>query len=200
MKDFFCCITHPCHRSGRRAPSQEGIVIALILLSSVSFFLPSCKPENLKQGAVKEYFDIKGYFANNIAQLKKQHHPVTKTVVHNGTAETKTVEIGNWDAELALFTESDINKPAWSGSYTLQDSAGAVIYTAKDANLKTRRIVISKKNDGSVKQISVYNQIDNVLYTTRETLQYFADSAYTIDKYQKVRLLGANIYKITGKF
>ncbi|WP_457126220.1 hypothetical protein [Mucilaginibacter sp. HD30] len=162
--------------------------------------LPSCKPDNLKEGAVKEYFDIKGYFEKNIAQLKKQHHTVTKTVVHNGTTESKRVEITNWNIELALFTESDINKPAWSGSYAKRDSEGAIIYTAKDTELRTRRVVICKTADGSIKQISIYNQVNNALYNTHETLNYYPDSAYVIEKYQKVKLLGANTYKIAGKF
>jgi len=162
--------------------------------------LPSCKPDNLKQGAVKEYFDIKGYFENRAAQLSKQHPAITKTVVHNGAAENKTVEISNWKNELSLFIESDINKPAWKGKYSKIDSSGAVVYKAKDTDVKTRRIVISKAGNGNVKQISIYNEVNNLLYNTSETLNYFPDSAYTIEKYQKVKLLGANTYKITGKF
>ncbi|MFD0749791.1 hypothetical protein ACFQZS_06535 [Mucilaginibacter calamicampi] len=164
------------------------------------FSFPSCKPDNLKQGAVKEYFDIKGYFENSAAHLKKERKTITKTVVHNGKSESKQVEIGNWEAELALFTESDINKPAWNGSYTKQDSAAVITYTAKDADLRTRRILIDKAKDGSIKQITINNQVNNALYNTRETLNYFPDSVYTIEKYQKVKLLGANTYKITGKF
>ena len=174
--------------------------IKIMGVATIGIMCHSCKPDNLKQGAVKEYFDIKGYFEKNAARLKKQHPAITKTVVHNGTSETKKVEISNWGEELALFIESDINKPAWSGSYAKQDSAGAIIYVANDAELKTRRITIDKAKDGHIKQIAIYNQISNALYNTRETLKYFADSAYTIEKYQKVKLLGANSYKVTGKF
>ena len=178
----------------------NNFTFTVFWILAIVFALPSCKPDNLKEGAVNEYFDIKGYFEKNIAQLKKQHHVVTKTVVHNGASQSKNVEAINWDTELALFAESDINKPAWKGSYAKRDSAGAVIYSAKDAELRTRRIVIGKTKDGSIKQISIYNQVNNALYNTRETLNYYPDSAYTIEKYQKVKLLGANTYKITGRF
>jgi len=208
MKEFFFNNgeTHPCHRAGCRTPSREGNINAFKTINTVVltilciFSIPSCKPDNLKEGALKEYFDIKGYFEKNIAQLKKQHNTITKTVVHNGRSESKSVEISNWDTELALFSESDINKPAWTGNYAIQDSAGTIVYTAKDPELRTRRIVISKKEKSGIKQISIYNEVNNALYNTRETLNYFPDSAYTIEKYQKVKLLGANSYKITGKF
>jgi hypothetical protein len=175
-------------------------IFKILCIVTIAFAIPSCKPDNLKEGAVKEYFDVKGYFENNIAQLKKQHRAITKTVVHNGTAESKKIEISNWETELALFAESDINKPAWKGSYTKFDSAGTVIYTANNTDLRTRRIIICKREDGGINQLSIYNQVNNALYNTSETLNYYPDSAYTIEKYQKVKLLGANTYKITGKF
>ncbi len=179
---------------------KAPLTVALFSIIIISGLLSSCKPENLKEGAQKEYFDLKGYFENNIAQLKGQHKKISKTVVHNGATETRDVEINNWEAELGAFTESDINKPAWSGIYTKKDSAGAIVYTATDPDLKTRRIVIDKTSQGKIQHIFIYNEVNNALYNTREELNYYPDSAYFINKYQKVKLLGANTYKITGKF
>lgn len=175
-------------------------VFKILWVVTVTFSIPSCKPDNLKEGATKEYFDVKGYFEKKVVLLTKQHPAVTKTVVHNGTSESKEVKISNWTSELGLFIESDINKPAWKGRYTKSGDNGTVIYTAVSPELKTRRIIICKAADGTVRQISIYNQVNNALYNTSETLNYYPDSAYTIEKYQKVKLLGANTYKITGKF
>lgn len=198
--------THSCPLAGNPTPFQEGKFNVLIIRKILTvaligiFSLQSCKPENIKDGAEKEYFDIEGYFKTNIAQLKKQHGAISKTVTHNGSSETKNVQISNWEAELGLFIASDINKPAWKGSYTKKDSAGATIYTAKDPGLKTRRIIISKTKEGAVKQIFINGEVNNALYNTHETLNYFPDSAYSIEKYQKVKLLGANTYKVIGRF
>jgi hypothetical protein len=197
--------THPCHRAGNRTPSQEGnlnisAIKNIVIISLCILAMQSCKPDNLKEGAEKEYFDIKGYFQNSVLKLSKQHNKINKTVVHNGIAESKDVEIKNWKTELALFAESDINKPAWKGSYTKRDSARATTYSANQPDLKTRRIVISKTPQGDVKQIAIYNEVNNALYNTRETLNYYPDSLYIINKYQKVKLLGANTYTLTGRF
>lgn len=199
-KFFYGGETHPCHRTGGRTPSREGSFVAAILMLFV-IALPSCKPDNLKEGAVNEYFDIKGYFEKNIAQLKKQHHTVNKTVVHNGKSESKIVDINNWETELALFIESDINKPAWRGGYIIESNAEEITYVAKrNTNLRTRRIVITKTKQGGIKQIWILNETDNALYSSNEVLNYFPDSAYTIQKHQTIQFLGANTYKITGKF
>jgi hypothetical protein len=170
----------------------------LILFMLISFF-PACTPDNIQDGAGAKYFNLKNYFKSQVAQLNKLNRPLLKTVTHNKVSESKTVTIKNWDAELSLFIASDINKPAWKDSYIVQDTGDALIYIAKTPDLKTRRIVIDKKG-GKIRWIYIINHTKNMLYQTSEWLSYFPDSAYVIQKYQKVRLLGANNNRISGKF
>ncbi|WP_299499765.1 hypothetical protein [Mucilaginibacter sp.] len=130
-------------------------------------------------------------------RLTKLNHLTNKTVTHNGITETKKVHISNWGLELSSFSESDINKPAWRDSYNIQTNGASIIYRAKTIDLKTQLIVINKQAD-KVKWILIYNRTENILYQTNEKLSYFPDSLYIIQKYQKVRLLGANTYTIKG--
>ena len=164
-------------------------------------FLSACKPDNVKEGTTNQYFDIKGYFANSVKQLAQRPDKIiSKTVTHNGTSESRQVEIKNWATELSLFTESDINKPAWRESYSIIVKPNELIYTAKYPELKTRRVVINKAAPEEILSIRIENQVNNALYKTSEELVYFPDSAYSIEKHQKILLLGANNYKITGRF
>jgi hypothetical protein len=121
-----------------------------------------------------------------------------KTVTHNGVTESKKVKIDNWMRELSLFSESDINKPAWRDSYKIQQTDHTLIYMATDTTLKTREIIINKKQDGQVQYIAIYNYTKNLLYDTREKLTYMPDSIYKIEKTQHVKLLGTNKYVIVG--
>ncbi|MES2379160.1 MAG: hypothetical protein V4553_21390 [Bacteroidota bacterium] len=170
--------------------------MAVALVAFICFFV-SCKPDNIQTGTGLKYFDIKGFFTADTARLRKLHHITHKMVYHNGGKETKDVRINNWGLELSLFSQSDINKPAWRDSYTIVKSDSIEIYHAKDPDLKTREIMV-KKDGGKVKWIVIYNSTRNILYQTSEKLTYFPDSLYMIQKYQKVRLLGANRYVIKG--
>ncbi|MDB5156998.1 MAG: hypothetical protein JWR50_1705 [Mucilaginibacter sp.] len=170
--------------------------LAFLFLLCVVTLLPSCKPDAIQDSA-PNYFDLKGYFNKEILRLSKHNHPVLKTVTHNDISETKKVNISKWDLELNLFIQSDINKPAWRDSYTVQNTGNAIFYRAKTPDLKTRLIVVNKK-DNKIKWILIYNSTKNILYQTTEKLSYFPDSVYIIQKYQKVRLLGANNYVIKG--
>jgi hypothetical protein len=162
-------------------------------------FMYACKPEIKETGAELKYFDIKEYFNNQDTLLKRLNRPVYKSVTHNGATESKKLLIENWTRELSSFTESDINKPAWKASYTVDSSATRITYKAKFPDLKTREIVIKKEN-GKVSSIVISNIINNLLYTTTEKLSYIPGSYYQIEKTQKVKIMGANSYRIKGVF
>ena len=170
------------------------LISCLILLACIQ----SCK-HNTENRHDLQFFDLKGYFKADSVRLTKLNPLINKTVVHNAATETKKVHIPNWGTELSMFSGSDINKPAWQASYSVQSSDDFLIYKAKDPSLKTRDIII-KKEAGKVKWILVFNHTKNLLYETVEKLSYFPDSLYLIEKTQRVRLLGTDKYKITGVF
>ena len=160
--------------------------------------LVSCaKPE---EKAVTKYLDIKGFFESEVQRLTKSNLLVDKTVTRNEISETRTGKSINWKNELGLFTESDINKPAWRDSYKITEDSREVIYTALDSNMRTRTIHAKKDTHGGLRHISIINQTKNNLYQSSEHLTYIPDSIYKIDKSQHVMLLGSNRYQITGVF
>jgi len=167
------------------------------ILSLIS--LQSCRQDGGETTRDMKYFDLKGFFRTDSIRLAKANPLINKTVIHNKTSETKKVHIADWGTELSLFTGSDINKPAWKASYSVQSSDDFLIYKAKEPELKTRDIII-KRNGNTIKWILIFNHTKNVLYETEEKLSYFPDSLYIIQKSQRVRLLGTDYYKISGAF
>lgn len=168
-------------------------MISLIVL------IYSCGPEPTTNSKELKYFDVKGYFSKEIARLSKLNKPVLKSINFNGKDEVKRVFIKNWESELNFFVASDINKPSWKDSYTIESSENLLIYRAKDVNLKLQEMIVKQANN-KVKWIMIYNNTKNMLYESSEKLSYFPDSLYLIQKSQKVRLLKKNIYSIKGSF
>jgi len=172
---------------------------SLLLISSFILLLgiASCKRDSNAAADTKTFFDIKGYFEADSARLTKENPLVTKTVIHNQASETQKVHISDWGAELNLFTQSDINRPAWQSSYDVSNSENIAIYMAKDPNLKTQKVVVKTEN-GRLKWIMIVNHTKNILYENTEKLSYFPDSLYVIAKKQRVRVLGTDTYRISG--
>jgi len=171
------------------------------VLFTTSFILllaiASCKRDSNAAVDTKAFFDIKGYFEADSARLTKDNPLVTKTVTHNRVPETQKLHITNWGTELSLFTQSDINKPAWRNSYYSNTTDNITIYLAKDPSLKTQKVVIKREND-KLKWIMIINHTKNILYENTEMLSYFPDSLYLIQKKQRVRVLGTDTYRISG--
>lgn len=170
-------------------------ITGFILLLCVA----ACKRDSGASADTMKFFDIKGFFMADSLRLTKLNPLIDKTVTHNKIAETQKVHIANWGNELSLFTASDINKPAWKGSYEIATENDLLIYRAKDPLLKTREIIIKKDGD-RVKWIMIFNHTKNILYETVEKLSYFPDSLYLIQKSQQVKLLGKDTYRISGTF
>jgi hypothetical protein len=171
------------------------LIPGLILLSGMQ----SCKNDGSNDGKGMKYFDLKGYFKTDSTRLSKLNPLINKTIVNNTVSETKKVHIPDWGTELSLFTESDINKPAWKTSYTVQATTDFLIYKAKDPALTTRDIIIKRDGD-KIKWILIFNHTKNLLYETEEKLSYFPDSLYLIEKLQRVKLMGTDKYTIRGSF
>src|SRR5687768_7668639 len=87
---------------------------------ALTLLLPACKPAIKEDAAAAKYFDLKAYFKADSGRLSKLNKPILKTVTHNGVTERKEVKIDDWARELSLFSQSDINKPAWRDSYTIK--------------------------------------------------------------------------------
>ena len=168
------------------------LLFLLISLTTIS----ACSPPAEKEA--KAYEDISGFFEAEAVRLSKSESPVRKTVARNDAVETRVVKAINWNTELSLFAESDINKPAWRDSYKVTASDTNIIYLAKDTTLKTRQIHISKAPGGKIRKISIHNRTNNMLYSSTETLLYIPDSLYQIQKQQHVVLIGNNSYLIKG--
>ena len=169
------------------------LIFSFILLLGIA----SCKKDSNAGADTKAFFDIKGYFEADSAQLTKANPLVTKTVIHNKVSETQKVHISDWGTELSLFIQSDINRPAWKDSYDASTTDNITRYTAKDPSLKTQKVLLKTEN-GKLKWIVILNHTKNVLYENTEKLSYFPDSLYIIAKKQHVRLLGTDTYRISG--
>ncbi|HYK76271.1 MAG TPA: hypothetical protein VEV16_04785 [Daejeonella sp.] len=166
-----------------------------LFLISIIFY--SCTAPSVKPAA--SYIDLKSFFQSEAQRLSKLNKPVEKTVSRNQVSQTKKLTGIDWANELTLFTESDINKPAWRDSYKTIHKPGELIYLALDSNLRTRKIRIKENENGRIQEVEILNYTKNQLYSSKEHLIYITDSLYRIDKQQHVLLLGDNRYEISGK-
>jgi len=143
------------------------------------------------------YFDITGYFKQEATRLRNLNPEIVKEVSVNGLMEQKKMKISDWEKELAIFTNADINKASWKGSFKITKTPGTETYTSSNKRIPVKKVVIQKQ-DSKVKRLEIIITNKNILYSSGDTLFYYPDSLYKIIKHQKIKLLKPKTYTVTG--
>lgn len=190
------------HRGGAVRVPRRTKMIALAIVTSL--FMACSNQQQAEQqtntsSTTSPYFSLETYFSDQIRTLEQNSPEIVKTVDANGQQESRTLTNMNWKNELAPFVESDINKPAWVNSYTVDRVANTIRYQRKEDGLRTEKIIITTDDRGDVQSIYIENNVSNVLYNSTEHLRYYPDSLYEITREQSIRMIGKNRYHIRGR-
>jgi len=149
---------------------------------------------------VTTYFDTHTFFQQEIKRLKSENPSVNKTVQKENQTESKVLNIKNWENELSSFTTIDLRKPAYVAQFDVNQTPTQLEYKAINDKLDIRSVNILLDNQQRAQQIIIIKQTDNTLYHTLEKLTYNKNEGYSVEKEQKIRLLGTNKYVIKSYF
>ena len=152
--------------------------LLLLLIAVGSSCAPTPAAEQLPGDA---FFDLSGYIDAQVDSLQALQPTVTKTIVLNGTEETKELTNLDFGADLRVFREADINKPAYRDKYRVErhDEGRMLItiYTATDSSMQTRELAISTVR-GTPEQITIRRKTGTVLSDGNHLLEYRPDYGY----------------------
>ncbi len=175
----------------------------------LSFLCIACVPTTDISNAEKKYFDLTKFVQQQTEMLNAQKRKVKKQVNLSGQADEIQTDTLDWEKELALFREADINSPSLRDSYEISEDKvnGIVIYTAKEEKQKVREIsIIFGENNTvekvNIKEIKIVFSEDNQLYEIQRTMEMQLKnnllSAYSIKGFQKVILKDSLVYDISA--
>ncbi|MBY0245010.1 MAG: hypothetical protein K2Q03_06125 [Sphingobacteriaceae bacterium] len=161
--------------------------------------LMACDAKNEKITTQKPlYFSLENYFNAEAKRLNAKQIWVEKTVSVNEKTETKKVKIKDWAAELSVFSQADINKKAWKGSFVTKIQNDSTSYISNAEKIAIKKLFVVTKNN-KVSEVRVYLSTKNILYHSQDTLIYFPDSLYQIKKSQSIRFLNPKKYGVLGR-
>ncbi len=183
----------------------KNYFLLLLLLSCAV----ACVPTSATTDADKKYFDLVQFTDNQVHELYMQKPQVKKKIFLDGQTDQITSDTLNWEKELALFREADINSPSLRDSYEISEDKirHTLTYTAKESKLKVKEIKLvfdeqSHTNSVSVRQVKIFFSEDNQLYEIQRDLSMELKnnllSAYSIKGFQKVILKDSLIYEISA--
>ncbi|MEO6167840.1 MAG: hypothetical protein ABIO46_13220 [Chitinophagales bacterium] len=152
----------------------------------------------------KLYFDLSGFFDQQVETLYKDSFIVLKTSSINNNTDQHEMPWTDWRKELALFYASDINKTALMGKYVIDtlmidSTEKKVTYQSTDSTLRTRLLEITYSlPENAVQLLHISNQSYNIISSNREELYYEPVKTYIIKSTQKMKFFGENTFAVKG--
>lgn len=123
---------------------------------------------------VQSYFDLKGFIEKQITELNKRRPLVTKEMTLGTQNENTQTNDIDWQRELELFIQADLNKQAYQLSYTIsQPNSTTYLYVLKGGeklSVKSLKIVIDEVSK-QPKLIEALLEEENRLYDSEKKLQ-----------------------------
>lgn len=174
----------------------------LVLFTGI--FLSGCIERSVPPQTEKFYFDLKGFFEQEASYLYEQNITAEKYLINEKDTQILTLSNINWEKELAPFINSDINKPAWKESYTvdsvlMNEKLQSIIYSSSEKNLLAKQIQIRFYND-NVSHVYIENASKNYIYNSAQILSYHVRKGFAIEGEQDI-VLGKDLhYKIIVNF
>ncbi len=169
--------------------------IILTYLGCVALW--ACDVPKPTQNKITQFFDIAQFTQQqiNILIARQRAQPdwrVHKTIHHNSQTESHELAIKDWNKELALFQQTNLNKPTLLDAYrmdTLRDEITQDIqrirYIANADNIYTQAVDIQYKAQQPY-SISIINKSHNTIYTNEQYLEYISDKGYKIVQKQRI--------------
>ncbi len=177
------------------------MLFLFILLSTLG-----CLSDQTQQQLDAEpYFDLEGFMQGEIARLDSIAPVVRKTILLNGEEEIKELNEIDFERELNIFLESDINRPAWVGKYTSDtlysdSSTYQVTYQSLDSTLQTRQLTIVFGQEAAVREVRIQQHTNTILSEGDQYLTYLVDRYYEISTDQSIRTTEGIHSTIRGEF
>jgi hypothetical protein len=148
---------------------------------------------------------LAGFFNKEAARLTKSKIKTEKRLTFNDKKDQLPNAKLDFEKELAVFINSDINKLSWRDKYqadSLYDDQKVLTkiqYKALEKQLKTQQVSIEFAGS-KVSKIRIHNRLKSIIAQSEEELLYEPAVGYAINGTEVMRLAGKNTMGVAVKF
>lgn len=139
------------------------------------------------------FFDLEAYMQGQIDSLQALNPEVRNTIELNDEVETHQLTDLNFEQELKLFQQADINKPAWVDKYEIEErrenDAVRTYYNATDTTLAVQQMMVDQIGK-KVAIVFIDRQTGSFLSQGSQTLVYRPTEGYEIATSQSSKVGG----------
>jgi hypothetical protein len=182
-----------------------------LLLTGLSALLMACDGPASEQ-LPDVYVDTKTFIDGQITLLNRQKPMVQKTVLLDTRDQVQQTDSIDWNRELELFRQIDINKPAFRSSYTTaRPDSLTYDYTVKSTEDRLAVRTLTVQLDSASRQparITAVLQSQNPLYKSERRVllecgptktRQWRVAHYRVEGFRELTFFGRNTFQIEGR-
>ncbi len=167
-------------------------------------FFISCETKTTE----KKFFDIPGYFKEEIEYITMLHSTVKKTSIYNGKKteeQKKTIDV-NWKKEWQFFLQADINKPVYIANMQQHDLSDSIqkriLYTSNSSKTTIQRVeLVWGFLNKNVDIVSISTRKNNLISSSEMMGIYIRGKRYFISGTQRTKYIGSSTsFSVEGFF
>jgi hypothetical protein len=161
---------------------------------------------------IKTYFDTKTFVDQQVVLLTKQKPTVQKTVRLDQANQVQQTDSIDWNRELELFRQLDLNKPAFRSSYTTaRPDSLTVQYRLKPGEKQMTVQLLTVRLDAATRQpaqISATLHAQNPLYQSERRIlldcgptktRQWRVAHYRVEGFRQLTFFSRNEFSIDGR-
>ncbi len=151
----------------------------------------------------KIYFSISPYIDTLTKDLSQNGTGLKKFARLNKSVDSTFTKTVNWENELSIFKEAEINKSSYRGKFkvdsTFSNGQQIITYTTDDKKIRAKFLKLTKEN-GSIISIEVKLRTNNTLYTSAQDLVLIPGKSFSVDGMQNIAQLNVDSFRLEGVF
>jgi len=163
-------------------------MLRILCFFSMILWLTSCVSDQ-EVVSSEQYFDLPMYIENEIIELNKNNTQLYKKVFTDGEYDSVLIAKPDWKKELQIFSNININKPAFIGKYKVTMGNAKEFqqtsYHYLDETLQIKSISLLMLND-SIKMISIFKDDHSMFLDNSIWLDYSPGKSYHIKGYRNL--------------
>lgn len=177
---------------------------------ALMWFAAACDNEAQQAKQPDVYYDVAAFVKGQISTLNARKPTVSKILDVKGQHQTQKINAVNWSRELELFTQADINKPAFRNSYQVSRPDSLTYqYKLKPGEKLTVQSLSVRLDSatGQPRKIEAILMTTNPLYRSERRLLLESGSAngkgwqvqhYSMNGFQQLTFFGKNDFSVDG--
>jgi len=183
--------------------NTEGPMIKqAFYIAGVCALLASCAngSEETRAGTIDAFFDLHAYLTELTDDYSQRKVRVNKTVTLNDNSELlENLEV-DWKSEFQPLIQSHINRSAWQDKFrvdtTILEESYMVRYETDMLSIPVRNLEIEFASDGDVQSIRIETGRKNLLYSSKQVIEFIPDIRYHVKGSQRALFLSKTAFEV----